>query len=60
MTAVNQHPDLAWLIQRKSVTAPIASATSVEQLSELVKATEVTLTASEIVRLDQASAITSL
>jgi aryl-alcohol dehydrogenase-like predicted oxidoreductase len=47
---------LAWLIQRKGVTAPIASATSVEQLSELVKAAEITLTASEVGRLDQASA----
>jgi aryl-alcohol dehydrogenase-like predicted oxidoreductase len=47
---------LAWLIQRKSITAPIASATSVEQLSDLIKAAEVTLTASEVGRLDQASA----
>src|SRR5262249_38654770 len=46
---------LAWLIQRKSITAPIASATSVEQLSELVKAVEVKLTASQVMQLDQAS-----
>jgi aryl-alcohol dehydrogenase-like predicted oxidoreductase len=47
---------LAWLIQRKSITAPIASATSVTQLSELVKATQVTLDAREVTRLTQASA----
>ncbi|QEH36950.1 L-glyceraldehyde 3-phosphate reductase [Aquisphaera giovannonii] len=48
---------LAWLMQRKSVTAPIASATSVEQLAELVKAADVELTADEVSRLDQASAV---
>jgi aryl-alcohol dehydrogenase-like predicted oxidoreductase len=47
---------LAWLIQRKSITAPIASATNVTQLSELVKATQVTLNAREVTRLTQASA----
>lgn len=47
---------LAWLIQRKSVTAPIASATSVQQLSELVKAAEVSLSTDEVSRLDEASA----
>jgi aryl-alcohol dehydrogenase-like predicted oxidoreductase len=47
---------LAWLIGRKSVTAPIASATSVEQLSQLVKAAEITLTETERARLDEASA----
>jgi aryl-alcohol dehydrogenase-like predicted oxidoreductase len=47
---------LAWLIGRKSVTAPIASATSVEQLSQLVKAADITLTESERARLDEASA----
>ena len=47
---------LAWLMQRKSVTAPIASATSVEQLSELARAADTTLTADEVTKLDQASA----
>ncbi|WP_437193036.1 aldo/keto reductase [Planctomicrobium sp. SH527] len=47
---------LAWLIQRKSVTAPIVSATSVEQLSEIVKSAAITLTADEVSLLDQASA----
>jgi aryl-alcohol dehydrogenase-like predicted oxidoreductase len=47
---------LAWLIGRKSVTAPIASATSVEQLSQIVKAVDVSLSEGERARLDQASA----
>lgn len=47
---------LAWLIQRKSVTAPIASATSVEQLSELVKAATLQLKPEDVQKLDQASA----
>jgi len=47
---------LAWLIQRKSVTAPIASATSVAQLSELAEATTLQLSADDVRKLDQASA----
>lgn len=47
---------LAWIIQRPSVTAPIASATSLEQLEQLVKATELTLSASDIDLLNEASA----
>lgn len=47
---------LAWLIQRKSITAPIASATSLEQLAELARSVEITLTADQISRLDDASA----
>jgi aryl-alcohol dehydrogenase-like predicted oxidoreductase len=46
---------LAWLIQRKSISAPIASATSVEQLSQLVKAAQITLTTGEVEQLDKAS-----
>lgn len=46
---------LAWLIQRKSVTAPIASATSVEQLGELVKSAEIQLSPDEVASLDKAS-----
>ena len=34
---------LAWLIARPSVTAPIASATTPEQLAELVEAAEIDL-----------------
>jgi len=49
---------LAWLIARKGVTAPIASATSLAQLEGLVKATRLTLPAEDIAALDQASAET--
>lgn len=47
---------LAWLIARPSITAPIASATSLEQLNELVAATRLELPAESIELLDQASA----
>ncbi|WP_437186885.1 aldo/keto reductase [Planctomicrobium sp. SH668] len=47
---------LAWLIQRPSVTAPIVSATSVEQLNEIVTSASLTLSAEEVSKLDQASA----
>ncbi|MGF6655097.1 aryl-alcohol dehydrogenase-like predicted oxidoreductase [Paraburkholderia youngii] len=47
---------LAWLIARPSVTAPIASATSVEQLKSLVAAVHLSLTADDISELDEASA----
>ena len=46
---------LAWLIQRPSITAPIASATSVEQLTELVQALTLDLTEDDIAKLDIAS-----
>jgi aryl-alcohol dehydrogenase-like predicted oxidoreductase len=46
---------LAWLIAREGVTAPIASATSIEQLESLVRATELTLAPEEIERLTAAS-----
>jgi aryl-alcohol dehydrogenase-like predicted oxidoreductase len=45
---------LAWLMARKTV--PIASATSVAQLDELVRATELKLSSEAIRMLDQASA----
>jgi aryl-alcohol dehydrogenase-like predicted oxidoreductase len=43
---------LAWLMARPSVTAPIASATSVAQLKELAPAAELKLTAEDIQTLD--------
>lgn len=43
---------LAWLMARPSVTAPIASATSVAQLKDIVKSAAVTLTAADIEELD--------
>jgi aryl-alcohol dehydrogenase-like predicted oxidoreductase len=46
---------LAWLMQREGVTAPIASATSREQLASLVHAAELQLTAEDVATLDQAS-----
>lgn len=47
---------LAWLIARPGISAPIASATSVIQLEELVGATKLDLASNDIERLDQASA----
>ncbi len=47
---------LAWLIARPGITAPIASATSVEQLKDLVAATTLQLSKEDIQQLDQASA----
>jgi aryl-alcohol dehydrogenase-like predicted oxidoreductase len=46
---------LAWLMQREGVTAPIASATSREQLASLVHAAELRLTAEDVATLDRAS-----
>lgn len=47
---------LAWLIARPSITAPIASATSLEQLDGLIGATELKLDQAAIEQLNQASA----
>jgi aryl-alcohol dehydrogenase-like predicted oxidoreductase len=47
---------LAWLIARAGLTAPIVSATSVEQLHELFGATRLELAHDEIAQLDLASA----
>lgn len=46
---------IAWLIARPSITAPIASATSLKQLSELINATRLQLDASAIALLNEAS-----
>jgi aryl-alcohol dehydrogenase-like predicted oxidoreductase len=48
---------LAWLIARPSVTAPIASATSVKQLESLAEATRITLEPEDISALNEASDI---
>ncbi len=45
---------LAWLIAHPGITAPIASATSVEQLNELLKSLELDLDPSSIELLDRA------
>jgi aryl-alcohol dehydrogenase-like predicted oxidoreductase len=47
---------LAWLMARPSITAPIASATSLEQLEDLIAATRLTLDAEAMQLLDEASA----
>lgn len=47
---------LAWLASRKSIAAPIASATSLAQLDELLGSLKLKLTSAQISALDQASA----
>jgi aryl-alcohol dehydrogenase (NADP+) len=47
---------LAWLLAQPTVLAPIASATSPEQLAELVACVELQLSPGELERLDVASA----
>jgi len=46
---------LAWLIAQPGVTAPIASATSVEQVETLGRATRLTLAAEDLASLDAVS-----
>src|SRR5215472_566518 len=46
---------LAWLMARPSITAPIASATSVEQLNELAQATRLELDRESMEKLNKAS-----
>ena len=46
---------LAWLLHRPSVTAPIASATNLQQLDSLIKAVDIKLTSQEVLLLDEAS-----
>jgi aryl-alcohol dehydrogenase-like predicted oxidoreductase len=50
---------LAWQIARPSITAPIASATSVQQLEELASAAQLSLEPEAIALLDEASAETA-
>ncbi|TBR08478.1 MAG: aldo/keto reductase [Rugosibacter sp.] len=47
---------LAWLMARPTITAPIASATSLTQLQGLIRATEISLDPAAIELLNQASA----
>ena len=46
---------LAWLIARPGITAPIVSATRVEQLHDVLAAARLQLSVQEITQLDQAS-----
>ncbi|WP_243147159.1 aldo/keto reductase [Scytonema sp. UIC 10036] len=50
---------LAWLIQRQSITAPIVSATKLEQLNEIIKAVNLKLDSASMELLDRASAYDS-
>lgn len=47
---------LAWTAEQPAITAPIASATSVEQMQDLLGALRLELSKEQIARLDQASA----
>jgi aryl-alcohol dehydrogenase-like predicted oxidoreductase len=47
---------LAWLMARPSITAPIASATTLPQLNDLIESTRLRLDAATIDALNQASA----
>lgn len=47
---------LAWLMAQPAVTAPIASATSRQQLQQLLQATELRLSKSDLEQLENASA----
>jgi aryl-alcohol dehydrogenase-like predicted oxidoreductase len=47
---------LIWLIARPSITAPIASATNLQQLNSLIEATRIKLDAESLELLNQASA----
>ena len=56
MAATPAQVALAWLIARPSITAPIASATSVAQWHDIARATTLTLGADAVALLDAASA----
>ncbi len=47
---------LAWMLARPSITAPIASATSLDQLNDLIDATKLKLDDSSMQELNEASA----
>ena len=47
---------LAWLMQRKSITAPIVSATNLQQLKDLIASPKVKLDAADVAAIDKASA----
>ena len=46
---------LAWLLAQPTITAPIASATSVEQLADIAAAVDLKLSPASLVKLNQAS-----
>lgn len=57
LNATPAQVSLAWLIARPSITAPIASATTLEQLKDLVASTQLELDDSAISELNEASAV---
>ncbi|HWY10074.1 MAG TPA: aldo/keto reductase [Bacteroidia bacterium] len=46
---------IAWLLHRPSVTAPIASATNLQQLDSLIRSVDIKLSKEQIALLDEAS-----
>jgi aryl-alcohol dehydrogenase-like predicted oxidoreductase len=56
LTATPAQVALAWLMARPTVVAPIASATSLDQLDELMRAMQLTLDSDAMAVLDAASA----
>ncbi|MDR0788286.1 MAG: aldo/keto reductase [Gemmatimonadota bacterium] len=48
---------LAWVAARSTITAPLASATTVSQLEELMASAELVLTPEEVTALNEASAV---
>jgi aryl-alcohol dehydrogenase-like predicted oxidoreductase len=55
-TATPAQVALSWLLHRPGITAPIASATSVSQLKDLIHATELKLEPTDLEKLNDASA----
>ena len=54
--ATSPHVALAWVMAKPAIAAPIASARSVAQITELMGALELTLTTGDVGELDKASA----
>jgi aryl-alcohol dehydrogenase-like predicted oxidoreductase len=48
---------LAWIMAKPAIAAPIASATSVAQLTEIMGALELRLSAADIAQLDAVSSV---
>jgi aryl-alcohol dehydrogenase-like predicted oxidoreductase len=54
LNATPAQVSLAWLMSRPGVTAPIASATNLDQLTEILRAMEIRLDAAATTRLEEA------
>ena len=57
LSAKSAEVALAWLMARPGVTAPIASATTLDQLESLIKAASLRLPPADVKALDEASAL---